>query len=92
MTHYLRRRGETIVEIETTENDLSCVVCIEQYSYLLLTSRFISQKVIDDFGLIQEIRSEWFEGVGSCDLKPRDMAARRLKELAVEYELEYVTD
>jgi len=103
MTHYLRTRdGTTLVEVETSGEDLSVVVCIGSYSQTLLERlddpNFNIEEFIEDFSELQELRGEWFErqeppwvGVRSPST-PNDLVKERLGALATKYGFSYVTD
>ncbi len=65
MTHYLRRNGDTVVDVEATNDDLRSVVCIVAYSDMLLYDQLMSlpenekarqSEIIHDFDLLQELR------------------------------------
>jgi len=96
MTHFLRRNGKTVVDLDVWKDDLSCVVCIREYSILLLLTPSIAvrmEEVIPDFDNLQEIRGEWHERVkekGEETLE--DFVTRRMKEVAKKHGLQYVTD
>ena len=91
MTHYLRKDGTTVVDVETSESDLSCVVCINSFSVLLLGEPERHQEVVDDFHDLQEMRGEWFETVKQAEA-PSEFAERKMKRVAEKYNLQYVTD
>ena len=92
MIHFIRRQGKTLVDVEVTKNDLSSVVCIEQYSrFLLDTDDLFRQELVTDFDGLQELRGEWFEQPHQ-DETPNDLVERRLKEIGVKWSLDYVTD
>lgn len=92
MTHYLRRNGKTIVDVEATKDDLSSVVCIEQYSLLLLDEQGDQTfEIIQDFDALQELRGEYHETNYQKE-SSNQLAERRLREIATKYDLAYVTD
>lgn len=92
MTHYLRRNGNTIVDVEATPDDISSVVCIVEYSCLLLGSPDDRQKeIINDFDNLQELRGEYWETPNQQET-PDELAERRLREIGVKYDLTYITD
>lgn len=91
MTHFLRRNGNTIVDVEATADDLHCVVCIDEYSALLLDEVGRQQEVIADFQELQELRGEWFELI-NCKESSSKFAERRLRSIARKYDLQYVVD
>jgi hypothetical protein len=90
MTHYLRRNGKTIVDVDATKNDVRSVVCIEQYSLFLLEESNQSE-IIKDFDALQELRGEYNETNYQKET-PDELVGRRLQEIAFKYELFYVTD
>ena len=94
-THYLRYKGETIVDVESSDDDVSCVVDIKQYTRLLMF-RTISVTVWDlgdDFHRIQEMRGEYHETVRLGDDETGTEFARRyLKSFAERYRLQYGED
>lgn len=96
-THYLRLKtdsADTLVDLEATKDDLSCQVCIPAYSVLLLSHPDRAAEVIADFESIQEIRGAYWEGPQGrmTGETPNQIAERCLKELAVKYDLWYITD
>jgi hypothetical protein len=91
MTHYLRNGTETIVDLETTKDDLHCVIDVRGFSNLLLSSDK-QQELIDDFNDLQEIRGTWFERIVRDDTTPRIFATKILKELGKKWGLYYVED
>ena len=93
MTHYLRKNGNTIVDVEATKDDLSSVVCIEQYSFFLLDQKQIDyhEEVIRDFDDLQELRLEYHEN-NYLKETPDQLVKRRLQEIAAKYNLSYITD
>ena len=93
MTHYLRYKGKTILDVEVTASDLSSVVVIETYSRLLLASPSAKrEQVINDFHHLQELRGGWFEATP----KPAEtidlFVETRLKVIAENWGLQYTTD
>lgn len=92
MTHYLRRNGETVVDVETTEQDLSCVIVLNTYSPMLLWCPVLQQPgMIADFHDLQEMRGEWHEAPGQKET-PFEFVKRKLQAAADKYDLQYVTD
>lgn len=92
MTHYLRNNGKTIVDVETTETDLRCVVVIIHYSRMLLDAyEHRRDEIIADFHALQELRGEWHEG-GREKETPREFVARRLRYIGLKWGLQYSTD
>ena len=91
MTHYLRKNGVTVVDTETSANDLSCVVCINSFSELLLAEPERAAEVAEDFNGLQEMRGEWFETVKQSET-PSEFAERKMRRVADKYDLQYVTD
>lgn len=91
MTHYLRRNGNTIVDVEATPNDISSVVCIIEYSRLLLREPNRQKEIISDFDGLQELRGEYWETPNQQET-PDELAERRLREIGAKYDLAYVTD
>jgi hypothetical protein len=77
--------------LETTKDDLHCVIDVRGFSNLLLSSDK-QQELIDDFDELQEIRGSWFERVVRDDLTPRTFATKILKEVAKKWDLYYVED
>ncbi len=91
MTHYLRRGKDTVVDIETTNDDLMSVICIAAYSDMLLNEETRQLEMIQDFAFLQELRGEYFETPGQQE-SPKELVERRLKEVGDKYGLAYVTD
>lgn len=91
MTHFLRINGKTIVDVEATKDDISSVVCIGEYSRLLLSVENSRDDVIRDFDDLQELRGEWHEVIKRAK-NPDEFARERLLEIAQRYNLQYVTD
>ena len=91
MTHYLRKNGKTIADVETSDDKLSCVVCIRAFSDLLLSDPVRQHQIIEDFDDLQEMRTNWFEVVKQAET-PMEYAERKLRHLAGKYRLQYVTD
>lgn len=91
MTHYLRHNTNTVVDVESHENDLHCVVCIDGYSRLLLAKPDRRHEIIADFSALQELRGEWHEQPKQDEM-PSELAERRLREIGNKYGLQYVTD
>lgn len=95
MTHYLRNsRNETLLDIETTKDDIRVVVCIKAYSNYLIYALDDIYKQVDfmqDFHDLSELRAEWFEAVRK-DESPNKLAERRLKEIADKWHFSYITD
>ena len=91
MTHYLRRNGKSIVDVEAGRTDLRCVVCIDEYSVLLLSETSRQAELIIDFGGLQEMRGEWHEDPEQFE-SPDEFVQRRLCEVGNKYGLQYVTD
>lgn len=90
MTHYLRRNGNTIVDVEATKDDISSVVCLGEFAGLLWDDAR-PEVVIFDFEALQELRAEYHETNYQKET-PDELAKRRLQEIAVKYNLSYVTD
>lgn len=91
MVHFLRKDGNTIVDVEATKDDISSVVCIASYSKLLLSEQNRQAELIGDFDGLQELRGEYHETPRQQET-PDELAARRLKEIGTKYNLEYITD
>lgn len=94
MTHYLRNKSnDTIVDLEDAKDDVHCVVSVREYSRALLNlpegdrSDFIA-----DFDALQEIRGEWFEVEERSGIPLREFVERRMKYVAIRWNLAYVTD
>lgn len=102
MTHYLRNNdNDTVVDIETTKDDLDCVVSIKYFAKLLdqfdmrdnkfnnamsdFIGRGLKEQVVDDFSQIQEIRSWYFESVEPTGT-PDEFVGKILKYYAKKYE------
>lgn len=68
MIHFLRSAdNNTIVDIETTDDDLHCVIDIREYSRLLKWNHHLWHTIVEYFSMIQEIRGLYLEGVGNRD-------------------------
>ena len=93
MTHYLRtKENNTVVEAEGLKDELSVVVCIWEFSDLLLSQDADDKRICaNDFDTIQEFRAEWFETVDQKET-PDEFLARRLQEFGEKWGLGYVTD
>lgn len=95
MIHYLRNENNvTIVDIETTKDDIHCVVIIDTFSEKLLEQKYINRSLfVNDVNNIQEIRAEWFEKleIGGKQT-PHELAKYRCIELAKKWNLNYVVD
>ena len=92
MTHYLRRNGKTVVDVEASRQDLHSVVDIREFSKLLVISPIRDVPgLIDDFEALQEMRGEFHESVG-MEESPDGFARRRLREVGQRYNLQHVTD
>ena len=91
MTHYLRLDGHTIVDVEATSTDISSIVCISEYSRLLLKESDRQEEVIGDFDRLQELRGEYWETPKQSET-PDELAERRLRDIGIKYDLAYVTD
>ena len=91
MIHYLRRNGDTVVDISATKDDLSSVVCIAAYSDMLLNEKARQSEMVHDFDLLQELRGEYFETCNQQET-PDELVGRRLREIGYKYGLAYVTD
>ncbi len=93
MTHYLRRNGETIAEVEAGHVDLHCVVHIGPFSRMLLRcpSTGIQGPLIAEFEDLQEMRGEWHEDPEQVE-SPDEFCERKLRAVAEYWNLEYVTD
>jgi len=91
MTHYLRLNGQTLVDIETTKDDIQCVIDIGNYSRYLLSNVGNSETIVRDFDAIQEIRGAYFEQPHS-HAAPSDFAKNYCKDFASKYGFSYVTD
>lgn len=89
MTHYLRKNGRTIIDIETEKKDIHCVVAIREYSKLLHSTD--SMEIVEDFHKVQEIRGEFWEAYNG-EIDPDFLARKLLINLAEKYNLDYVTD
>lgn len=98
MIHYIRNaNNDTVVDVESLPDDIRAVVCIDTYSPLLLelvAKGHPFSGIVADFQALQEIRGEWFENVEiQRDYKtPRDLAMKRVREIAKKYDLFYVED
>ena len=100
MTHYLRNSAnETIVDVEATRDDLSCVVCIDTYSRMLLSlPEDRREQFIEDMNSTQEIRGYYFERVivpGLCKNTAKGIDGfvhGFLRCIADSWDLAYVTD
>jgi len=96
MTHYLRTSNNaTLVDSTAFQGDLSVTVIISEYTkQLLQLPSYKHSEFADDFQLLQELRGEWFEGLGPYppDEKIEEFLARRLKEVAKKWDFRYVTD
>jgi hypothetical protein len=90
-THYLLRNGKTIVDVEVTKDDLHCVVCIDEYSSLLIAKQTRQDDVIVDFHMLQEIRGEWHENQTTVE-SLNEFVKRRLREIGDKYTLQYGID
>ena len=91
MIHFLRTKGKSIVDLSATENDLSCVICIDEYSKFLLNNIEKSKEIIEDFDMIQEIRGIFFE-TPNMKYTPDELSKKILVEIGKKYGLQYVTD
>ncbi len=91
MTHYLRRNGKTLVDVEATKTDISSVVCIPIYSELLLTEQGRQNEIIADFDRLQELRGEFHETPNQQET-PDEFTKRVLQAIRYKYDLEYVTN
>lgn len=91
MTHYLRRNGKSIVDVEASKIDLRCVICIFEYSAILLSETYRQDEVISDFDNLSEMRGEWHEDPEQFE-SPDEFVKRRLCEVGNKYDLQYVTD
>ena len=94
MTHFLRYKNRTIADIETTDTDIHCVICIEEYSHFLLELDEDKQlDFINDMAGLQEIRRQWFETLEKkLDFTTRNLAETWLNFLSEKWQLEYVID
>jgi len=91
MTHYLRRFGKTIVEVEATADDIRCVVVIDIYSEFLMDFMSRRAAVIKDFHDLQEMRGEWHEDPKQEET-PDEFVERKLRAVAGRFAVQYVTD
>ena len=93
MTHYLRdKTGRTIVDIDTSVDDLSCTVDIAAYTfYLTQLNLLLWSKWMLDMSRIQEIRGEYFE-TPNQENTPREFVEHVCKEIATKWDLYYVVD
>ena len=91
MIHYLRRNGDTVVDITARNDDLSSTVCIAAYSDMLLNEKARQSEMIHDFDLLQELRGEYFETCNQQET-PDELIRRRLREIGDKYGLSYITD
>jgi len=99
MTLFLRTSdNRTIVDIEATDKDLHVVICIGEYSRLLLMiDPALQQEFIEDFRHVQELRGVWFEKLRldqwyRYTYSSREFAQLVLTRLAFKYNLSFVVD
>ena len=93
MTHYLRNNdNKTVVDVQTTQVDIRCVIVIKEYSALLLAFGFGDPyEFIDDMSQLQELRGEWFENPNQKET-PDEFVEKRLKAIAEKWDMVYATD
>ena len=79
------------MDVEQLADDLSCVVPIKAFAFKLLDleddDRIDFSRDMDE---IQEIRGMWFENQPPVPM--REFIAARLKEVALRWNLCYITD
>ncbi len=95
MTHFLRtNNNETVVDIETTDDDIRTVIDIKEYSKLLLSldSSSCVDNCINDFSQLQDIRGLWFEMVNVMNITPQKFVEQVLRNYAAIYGLFYIVD
>lgn len=94
MTHFLRNhRNRSLVDIETTDNDIRSVICIREYSELLLNTDVVKRNdLVNTFHGLQEIRGAWYENVAHRSMSPHDYVRKVLTTVAEVWGLDYVVD
>jgi hypothetical protein len=92
LIHFLRNKNnQTIVDIEVMENDVSCVVDIETYSYHLFElDESFRIEFIQDIADIQNIRDVYFET--NHNFTPDELSKHRCTALSKKWGLYYVVD
>lgn len=94
MTHYLRDSdNKTLVDIEASSDDISCVVDVEIFAkhLLLMPTDDLTAEFIEDFSDIQEIRGYYFE-VDQCKTSPDKIAKSHILNLCNKWGFCHVTD
>jgi hypothetical protein len=99
MIHFLRNnKNRTIIECETTKNDLSCAVDLELYSKMLLEyanddKQLLRPEVlIEDFSRLYDLRRIWFENDPEENESIDDFVKQEFEGVALLWDLCYVTD
>ncbi len=98
MIHYLRLNNNTVVDVEATKDDIRSIVCIAEYSRLLLKCAsqdgVYSDAIVEmmlDFEGMQGLRGEYHETTDKKE-SPDEFVRRRLRKVGKKYGLTYVTD
>ena len=95
VTHFIRdSQNNSIVDCETTKDDVRCLVDVRHFANYLLRSHYSKwDEIINDFAAIQELRGTWFESTPRPNMTTREFAAAACRELVFKHPgLCYVTD
>ena len=94
MIHFLRNeKNRTIIECSVYNDDLSAATVITEYSEMLLNVED-KKSFIEDISALDEIRGWWWEKeMDFGDWKNiDDFVGSKFKEVARQWNLNYVTD
>lgn len=93
MIHFIRtKNNNTIIDVESTKDDLQVVICIKEYSkYLLSLPSDKQASFISHVDSISEMRGTYFES-NINNYSSSKMAEIILKEFAKQWGLYYVED
>lgn len=95
MVHFLRTTdNRTIIECEVYNNDLSAAVNIHEYSKMLidLHNKDLHHPFIKTMSDLSEIRGWWWEMARTSYSSIDEFVADQFKQVAIEYNLNYITD
>ena len=95
MIHYVRdSKNNTIIDCESLEEDLHCVVDIRFYTMILLSLEKDKQlQFISDVDALSEIRGAYFEDYNYCKKIPTHTFCRDiLKNFSKKWNLFYLED
>ena len=94
MTHYARTPdNRSLIDIESSQIDLECVVDIMVYTNILLSMPMESQlKFMEDVYHISEIRGFYFEHPCNKNKTATQVAKEELKKFCSRWQFSYVED